>query len=325
MRRTITVKPNQSMLDIVLMGCGTLEGGMQMMLANNGRSISDIPNVGDEVNLDIKAVKPGYDAGVLQYLQQQKMVIGTAGIAYESPAPELAVTIVLKPILTAIATSSAPLIDHYSFALDGNSFMFINQHPLVADYLIANPLKYEAEDSYLAGFSSANISPDATTLMPAKHIPYSVPWTLGHGMMMCWDANPTPVRTVTFEDVAGNTAYYSPLVVLQADANTVKGCLTPDLLVEVVSSTDTEATLRLTRSHLPLPLPDLSSFNDITLNWIYTGMAGVPDPSDPGNPDKIMLVRPVGNHTFGVKATYRNSALMISYPASQFTMVVNIG
>lgn len=325
MGKTITVRPNQSMLDIVLMGCGTLEGGMQMMLANNGRSISDIPNVGDEVNLETEEIKPLSDAGVLQYLRQQKIVIGTAGVAYEPPAPELEVTIVLKPVLTAIATSSAPIMDHYSIALDGNNLMFINQHALITDYLIANPLKYEAEDRYLAGFASANVSPDATTPMTAKHIPYSIPWDAGHGMMMCWDANPTPVKTVTFEDVAGNTAYYSPLVALQADANIVKACLAPDLLVEVVSSTDTEATLRLTRSHSPLPLPDLSSFNDITLNWIYTGVVGVPDPADPGNPDKILLVRPVGNHTFGVKATYRNSALMISYPASQFTMVVNIG
>lgn len=313
------------MLDMVLTGCGTLEGGMQMMLANKERSISDLPNVGDEIILDTAIVRPVSDAGTLRYLQQQKIVIGTAGVAYVEAEPELSVTIVLKPVITAVATSSAPLVDHYSIALDGNSLMFVNRYDLITDYLIGNPLKYETEGNYLAGLPSANISPDAITLMPAKHIPYSIPWVAGHGMMMCWDANPTPVKTVTFKDVAGNEAYYSPLVVLQADANIVKACLVPDLLVEVVSSTDTEATIRLTRSHSLLPLPDLSSYNDIALSWIYAGTAGIPDPADPSNPDKIILVRTIGNHTFGVKATYRNSALLISYPASQFTMVVNIG
>jgi hypothetical protein len=328
MDKKVMTMPNQSMLDMVLMGCGTLEGGMQMMLSKTDRCISDMPEVSDEIVVSSKVGTLITNAEVLQYLGQRGIVIGTAGFTYEStlpPLPALELSIVLKPVFTVVSTSAGPLTDHYSIAYDGNNPGFVNLYDLITDYLVDNPIKYESEDRYLAGLPSDNLSQDVSSLMPVLHIPYSIPWVTGHGLMMCWDANPTPYKTVTIKDVLGNSAYFSPLVLLSSDMNAVVACLAPKLLVEMVSSTYTEAVIRLTRSHDALTVPPLGNFNNITLSWIYSGPTGVPDPADPGNPDKILLTRAPGNHTFGVDAVYYNGVAMISYPSSHCTMVINIG
>ncbi len=68
-------KPNQSMLDIIITSCGTLEGGMQLMTTNN-TGITDVPVVGQSFIIPGDA---NTDAATLLYLQQNNTVIGTAG------------------------------------------------------------------------------------------------------------------------------------------------------------------------------------------------------------------------------------------------------
>ena len=70
----ITVKPNQSLADVVIMACGTMEGGMQLMMVNN-QSISDTATTGQQYEFDATLITS--DAGALQYLQQNGITVGT--------------------------------------------------------------------------------------------------------------------------------------------------------------------------------------------------------------------------------------------------------
>ena len=71
--KTIKVKPNQTALDVALMACGTLEGAMQIMAANNV-SITAVPQadtvyaVPDDVTTDVAA---------MDYLVRNEVEIGT--------------------------------------------------------------------------------------------------------------------------------------------------------------------------------------------------------------------------------------------------------
>lgn len=47
---TVTVQHNQTLLDVVVQHCGTLEATMQVMLANN-RSLTDLPQPGEQLNI----------------------------------------------------------------------------------------------------------------------------------------------------------------------------------------------------------------------------------------------------------------------------------
>lgn len=75
---TITVLPNQSMADVIIMACGSMEGGMQFC-ADNNVAISDVPVVGAVYVVSDAAVAAGgsVGAGVLVYMQKRGIVVGT--------------------------------------------------------------------------------------------------------------------------------------------------------------------------------------------------------------------------------------------------------
>lgn len=92
---TITVQPNQSMMDVIVQAMGTLEGGM-CFCALNGVGISDTPLVGtvytipdgsQSVDADGNPLGVAFDSdtmvdsGVLQYWAQNGIVIGNYNIA----------------------------------------------------------------------------------------------------------------------------------------------------------------------------------------------------------------------------------------------------
>ena len=75
------VTPNQSLLDVILQGCGTLEAGMQVA-ADNGLPLSYMPAVDSEV-LKTDAAGKMQNAGVLKYLVRNGILIGTSGSVYD--------------------------------------------------------------------------------------------------------------------------------------------------------------------------------------------------------------------------------------------------
>ena len=67
--RTVTVIQNQSMLDMIIQGTGSLEAGMQFCI-DNGVSISDVPAVSKVLNVTDNAIAVAgtAGAGVVTYL-----------------------------------------------------------------------------------------------------------------------------------------------------------------------------------------------------------------------------------------------------------------
>ena len=75
MAKTITARPNQSMLDIVLMEYGTLQAAMEVM-AENDTSISAVPDAGSEWIMPV-VDDAALDKQAAGYLKQNKIEIGT--------------------------------------------------------------------------------------------------------------------------------------------------------------------------------------------------------------------------------------------------------
>ena len=77
MEQIMKVKPNQSFLDIILQGCGTMERGMQVAI-DNGLPLSYLPIVNSKIAIsDTARVESNF--AVLKYLRQNEIVIGTRG------------------------------------------------------------------------------------------------------------------------------------------------------------------------------------------------------------------------------------------------------
>ena len=70
---TIIVKPNQTLLDVIIMSCGTIECAMDFA-AVNGRSISDVVTVGQTLTVPEEIIA---DKAALKYISDNKIVLGT--------------------------------------------------------------------------------------------------------------------------------------------------------------------------------------------------------------------------------------------------------
>lgn len=316
MSNTIEVQPNQSILDVILQGCGTLEAGMEMMKIN-GRSISDLPAVGDTLLTDGGGLTELRDKAILQYFAENGIVIGTLG-----NTDTVAYRIILKPVMEVVPTLiAAPSVTgDYQFDFKAAAG-FINVYPIQHNYFPYNDnaLLYLAEDRYIAHeLYFGNIIPG--NYMDYKLLHYSITWTAGHGLMLAWMDLGLADKTATFVDEMGNRAYYSPLIVLGSDSQNVEDFLIADLNIEVVSVAGSLVTIRLTRFHGPIVH---SSFTSYEMTWLDDSAGGTPDPMDAGNPDKTILVLSPGLYSFGVGTVYTNGPTV--YPPSAITEIVEIG
>jgi len=70
--KTTVAKANQSSLDLVIMACGTMEGAMQIMAANQ-QSLSNNPWVYTEYVIPDDIIT---DTSTLDYLAQNKITAG---------------------------------------------------------------------------------------------------------------------------------------------------------------------------------------------------------------------------------------------------------
>jgi len=318
---TITVQPNQSMSDVIIQAVGSMEGGMQFC-EDNGVSISDVPVVGTVyVVSDLSlALSKGAGTAALQYIAQNDITIGTLGVA---PAG-LGCTVVLYPVMQGLAAnpavpSGAGFWDYTISAAAG----FVNVNALASGDFPGdpNPVSYQYVDVYVATpVAAGSVNEYATATMSGKSIEYHIPYAAGHTDCIVWSDLGSSPYTVTFADVNGNEAYAAPLVFLHTNTQHVDAFLIPELTVAVVSSTPSECTLRLTRSHPSLQAPITS----VAMAWLYAGVGGTADPLDPTNADKTIVVLGPGLHTLGVSAQYTDSGDGVGFPASAMSMVVEI-
>ena len=75
--KTITVQPNQTIWDVIIMATGSAEAGMQFC-GDNGISISDVPVAGSVYVVSAAALELG-DAGVTSLFSQKGIIVGTLG------------------------------------------------------------------------------------------------------------------------------------------------------------------------------------------------------------------------------------------------------
>jgi hypothetical protein len=334
MEQLITVKPNQSIADVILMACGTLEGGMAFCALNN-ISISDIPVVGTVYSVPafngnpaglLQAGADEADSGVLEYLVQNEIVIGTLGTA-PPPPPPLGFTIVLKPVMSATYTSpSAPsVLGYYPVEYDG-TIGFIAINGLAAAYPGTLDLYKQDTASMHGGAIPATVPETGHLPMTGEKLTYHVPWPGALGDIWVWSPTVSGLQAATFADTVGNQAYVSPVVVLYDHTAGIEEYLIADMLLDFVSSDGYTATLRLTRSHAPTAhINIIPPFGHMVMNWLVDAAGGSPDPLDPTNSDKTIISLPPGTYTLGVGTSYVNDVTHYTYTAqSAFTMVITI-
>ena len=326
MSTTITVKPNQSMTDVIIMGCGSLEGAAQFCRDNNV-AVSDMPVVGTPYLISDACIVAAGSTGaaVQKYLNQNGYIIGT--LAY-TPPPPLSMQVVLMPVIKAVpGTTSHPSVTHnYQFSVNGDTG-FISVYGLVPGVggypSEPNVVHYITTD--IVGGSPAITNELTPTDMTTQSIPYKIPWTAGHSYMMVFGAI-DPTSLLTFEDVNGNQAHCHPVIILDSSSQTVEDFLIPSLDVTLVSGVPGGVVVRLTRSHYT---PGLSGLTVHDLNWTdaATGGPGItglgPDPADPTNTNKLCCTLAAGTYTFGVLATYTYTGGSIASSGMQCVVEVS--
>jgi len=314
---SIQVMPNQSMADVILQACGSMEAAMQFC-ADNNVALSDYPDVGAKYLVSDTALAAG-DKQVLKFLRERGIVIGTLGVM-----PVLNYRVVLKPVMQAVPTATDPpdVTGYYAYNLQADIAAFVNINAIAAgDYpSLHNYVSFETEERVIAGDAPETTSQNAPSLvMSDKLIPYQVPWVAFRGFMMIWSDLSVGAKTATFTDVLGNVAYVSPVLVLDSSTQNVEEYLIADLSVELVSAGHNTVKLRLTRSHAPVAHVD---FETHVMTWLHNAAGGTPDPLDPANSNKTIVTASRGMWTFGVGTVYWNGSS--AYPPSAFSMVVEV-
>jgi hypothetical protein len=338
MGKTITALPNQSIPDIVHMAYGTLEALMFFCRANN-ISATDVPPVGTVFTVpgEVDSVAVPIDEDILTYLGQNGVVIGTAALP---PPPPLSLMVVLKPDIEVFCDEpTAPTsLGYYSFELRGTGD-FINVYDLEEEWPGENKVRHQNINGMIAGTPPFEMEvPLSLPPMPDKMIPYHLAWnaSMGFAYRFVWNPPPALVKTVTFRDIEGNEAYISPVFAFDT-AFAAQACIqyaVGNISAEVITATDTVATLRVFRSHPPIIWgggvgvpPD--TFLVTGQEWLGDAIGGIPDPDDPGNPDKVIITVPAGRYTVGVKTNYKwtDSSTPpggVAFPSSFRTMVIEV-
>ena len=72
---TEMIQPNQTYLDAVMNGCGTMEAAMTVMLANE-KSLTDDASIGQAITVPDGVIT---DKNVLEYFTRNQVVAGTRG------------------------------------------------------------------------------------------------------------------------------------------------------------------------------------------------------------------------------------------------------
>lgn len=312
--KTGIVQPNQSLLDIVLTEYGTVEAAMSVAMAN-GIDVGSVPVAGTSLSLP-ELPDDRADISTIEYLRREKILLGTAyttGLGY---------WIVLRPRIFAVPNEVGDphVMGYYKFEMQG-AIDFLNINPIDIDFPGNNRLNYQTEERFIMGLAPESALPESVTPMAGISIPYKLPWTVGFGYMIVWSDFGALITTATYGDIAGNIAYVAPVTVFDNTSNTVVEHLLGDISVELVSSTNTNVTLRLIRQHPPIVLTNFSTYS---MEWLGIASTGIPDPLDPENPDKTVVTLNAGLHILGLKTTYMNTAAEVTYPASAFTMVITV-
>lgn len=314
---TITAKPNQSMQDLVLMACGSLDGAMAFCRAN-GVSISDVPVAGDEY-----VVPTGIDVDddALTTLAQKGIEIGTlnAGLA-----PHFG--IILYPMMAAsvVYPVGGGLFDLVLAASPG----FIHANELPDPWTDTNLLKTMLKSDYdLSGVLMATVATPYATLQSDKETRYFIDSALvASDIYMWWSDLPTDFlgATVTYEDIAGWRATCAPLVLMPT-----VGMLAMHTLIGTISlaydGTAGPYSFAITKGHTPIigvdavPAGQGLAYRPAGTSGIWTNIPT----TGPGEETVTAAFTP-GIYELILWTQYTNSTTTGGWPASVISMVFEV-
>jgi hypothetical protein len=332
MEKTITAQQNQSIPDIVHMAYGTLEALMPFCRANN-ISPTDIPVAGtvfvapDVVDNMVVPV----NAGVLKYIQRNKITIGTAAVGVEPPPPPPGEVSGMRVLLYPFVDSETGTAADGTLHIENiPTTIFENYHPLDSDWPISaegyNVLKTQWVASFLSGGGMPG-TPDSTDSFPATMSDINVYWEgmdvpSGSFVLMAWSALGTMPSTLTYRDVMGNEARVSPLLFIHSiPMPALMARVLPKIEVDLVGIIGDMATVRFKRYETPIPT--MPAFSQAGIEWV-TDVGYSPDPSDPTNDDKIIITVPVGVYRVGVIQSIKATASSILMPPALMEVAVEV-
>jgi hypothetical protein len=320
MAATIIAKPNQSMQDLVLMACGTMDGAIDFCLANNVR-ISDVPVVGRAYQVPAVIAQ---DEVILTELQQNGIVIGTLN---PDPVPVTGpYSIILYPMMDGSVVFPGPSGGYELVLADTGSLIHINS--LLTAWPRPNHMMSEHKDVYETdmGSSAGDITP-IPTLQTDREVRYFIGAGVSTGHVYMWWAVPDPdiYGTVTYKDVAGWRGVFAPLALyypsLGGDiVNTLIGTI--DLSFDSVVGP--YKRLKLEIGHTPITVTD---FNIVGQGLAYrtsgTGIwITVPELISVG--DTVYINFTPGVYDILLKTAYMNDDNTFSWPTSYLIMVIEV-
>lgn len=245
-----------------------------------------------------------------------------------TPLPTLYRTI-LKPVMEIVNLSSTkPSILGYYYERYQGTADFVNFFAFIPNYISPNDnsCNYQAIPAFVLGTPPPIMPQFVAQPMAIKQIDYHFDWDSGtRGNVLVWGDTIIGVTTIHFEDIHGNVARLSSLVVLPDDDQVPLEYLVANLDIEVYSWATGSVTFLLTRSHdnsntgmFETPL------GHKTLNWQDDAVGGIPYPLDPTNNNKTLITLATGLHTVGVKTDYVDDGLSLTLGHSWMQVVLQI-
>ncbi len=199
--KTITVQPNQSMQDVVLTACGTLEGAMAFCRANDV-SISDVPAPGT-----VYVVPEGIttEPAILQLMADRRIVPGT--LAQELEPAGLVMTVLLRALMDVALVEDELLVQYDLIWSEAEAFVNVNE--LVA--LASAPTLYTNLKSVwdTGDTGTVGVTADVYSVGLLEFNAGTAFLTTEQYMWYCLGG----LRTASFRDVEGNEAVYVPFIV----------------------------------------------------------------------------------------------------------------
>lgn len=207
--RTITVQPNQSMQDVVLTACGTLEGAMAFCRANDV-SISDVPAPGT-----VYVVPEGVttDPAILKVMADRAIVPGTLAEEVLPPAPELSMTVVLRPLMDVEWVPPDVGVTYYIEWREGMGFVHVYE---LGEWVSAPSVYTNTKTAWDTGDSGSGGYAAGEYDMAAKELEYVAGTAFLTDEQYMWYSVEAE-QTARYEDIEGNSAVYAPMLVYDTD------------------------------------------------------------------------------------------------------------
>lgn len=310
---TVTVQPRQSMQDVILMGCGTLEGAMAFCRLNNV-ALSDTPVAGT-----VNAVPVAYkDDKALKYMADNEVMIGT--LSPDPVLPMLELTVVLRPVMDVEFVPDGGFTAYLLNLVAAEDFLNVND--LVEDWLIEPAIRAAFKSGWdVDGDTGSGDLVDASSTMASKALQFVwVSAFIGGEQVVFYSKDMAARAIALFQDVEGNRAVYAPFLIYDVDTTTLIE-MVGTIAIEVLSATSSAVTVRLTPGHSGT----LAGWS-VVAQELYELVDGMPVAlTGETDGDSLIVELAAGAHEIGINTLYESAAAAGEGPNSYVTVGVVVG